>query len=158
MSMSVFNVNYSQTRIAMPPIHIRSASTHPSHACRPCSSDHMRHGHMVGGPMGVICKPHKLATSELVHRAQEVPDRQYRRIATQSGRRALRGSAVHNPAGQGAACLRVEEQGRPATLCHHPSMPVYVGQLGVCVCMHMCYVDCTRAPPYDRPTGVHFAL
>ena len=30
--------------------------------------------------------------------------------------------------------------------------------MGVCVCMHMCYVDCTRAPSYDRLTGVHFAM
>ena len=32
--MSVFNVNYSQTRIAMPPADAQSALTHPPHACR----------------------------------------------------------------------------------------------------------------------------
>ena len=34
VSMIVFNVNYSQTRIAMPPADARSALTQPSHACR----------------------------------------------------------------------------------------------------------------------------
>ena len=81
---------------------------------------------MMGGPMGVSCKLHKFATSELVHRAQEVPDRQCRRIDTQSGRRAFRAATGRDPEGQGAACLRSEVQGMLAIMCRRPSMRVHV--------------------------------
>ena len=36
-------------------------------------------------------------------------------------------------------------------------MPVHVWHW-VYVCVHICYVDYTRAPSHDRLTGVHFAM
>ena len=36
-------------------------------------------------------------------------------------------------------------------------MPVHVWHW-VYVCVHICYVDCPRAPSHDRLTGVHFAM
>ena len=97
VSMSVFNVNYSQTRTVLLSVAVCSAFTRPSPVCRHCNNAPMYHIHMVCGLRGDVCHLYEHVTSELMHRAQEVPHRQCRRVATQGGRRALRKAACRYP-------------------------------------------------------------
>ena len=72
--MSVFNVNYSQTRTSLHSIAVRSALTHPSHICRPCCSDHALHWHMMGGPrvVSALCTLLRHMDLYTVHRKSRI--------------------------------------------------------------------------------------